>query len=427
MTKSYIVIGANYGDEGKGLMTDYLARTHKASDVTRFNGGSQAGHTVVSDLGRNVFNMLSSGTAAGAVTRLAQTAIVNPLAIDRERLALDVRGYKPKKLLINPKCRVTTPFEVWLNQAVETARGAARHGSCGLGIGETVERNKHIELTVSDLWGTIGAIVKKLNRIAKEYVPVRAKRLGIEMTLSNAEVQLSIDHFMQDVIGLLDQGMANTGEDMFKAYFAKLSDAPMIYEGAQGLALDQHLGVFPHVTRSNTGIINALRDLQAREYRQGYNGSEVEVVYCTRTYLTRHGAGPLAEFKPDTLLCGGKVVDETNVPNEWQGTLRFAALHLPALGRRISADLGTAFTHPLIKPTYIKPVIALTCMDQSEEVLIVRRDDESPVPVKVADLPELIAAVTGIHVKYVSHGPSAADVKETFPEGPQRHLGFARD
>jgi adenylosuccinate synthase len=108
----------------------------------------------------------------------------------------------------------------------------------------------------------------------------------------------------------------------------------VIFEGAQGLLLDQDRGFFPHVTRSNTGLRNVV--VLAEEAGIG----ALDVTYATRAYMTRHGAGPLPGELPDQPYAG--IRDETNRPHRWQGSLRFALLDLDLLAGAVRADLADA-------------------------------------------------------------------------------------
>ncbi len=107
----------------------------------------------------------------------------------------------------------------------------------------------------------------------------------------------------------------------------------MIFEGAQGLALDEYLGEFPYVTRSMTGLPHAI----TTAVELGVN--ELTPVYVTRAYSTRHGAGRLMNENHPIQTSGKIPLDSTNVENNWQGRLRFAPLNLSLLRKMISADL----------------------------------------------------------------------------------------
>jgi len=127
----------------------------------------------------------------------------------------------------------------------------------------------------------------------------------------------------------------------------------LVFEGAQGLLLDQERGAFPYVTRSHTGIRNAL-DVAAEA-----GVDTLDVTYVTRAYLTRHGAGPLANELPGPPYPG--IEDRTNIPNEFQGTLRFAHLDLDLLVQTIRTDFADALLYPDIAASLH---LAVTCLGQ---------------------------------------------------------------
>ena len=141
--KAEIVIGANFGDEGKGLVTDFLSAKYNGNVfVVRHNGGAQAGHTVVVPDGRrHVFKHFGSGTFAEAKTILSRFYVCNPILFFREKELLNKLGVNPV-VYIDPRATISTPYDMMINQLAEDARGGNRHGSCGLGFGETVERNQ---------------------------------------------------------------------------------------------------------------------------------------------------------------------------------------------------------------------------------------------------------------------------------------------
>lgn len=134
-----IVIGANAGDEGKGLMTDYFSQKPN-SIVVCSNGGSQRGHTVTTPDGiRHVFHHFGSGTLNGAASYLPKEFIVNPLIFNQEYEELMNKGVVPI-VYAHSDCMVSTPYDMMANHIVEENRGKQKHGSCGLGIFETIKR-----------------------------------------------------------------------------------------------------------------------------------------------------------------------------------------------------------------------------------------------------------------------------------------------
>ena len=138
MKNAKIVIGANFGDEGKGLTTDYLSMGGNDPIVVRFNGGAQAGHTVQTiDNKAHVFHHVGSGSFLDIPTFLSKFFIVNPTAFVLELEELEALSMKPR-LYLDIRAPLTTPYDMIINWAIETKRGNSRHGSCGFGIDQTM-------------------------------------------------------------------------------------------------------------------------------------------------------------------------------------------------------------------------------------------------------------------------------------------------
>jgi adenylosuccinate synthase len=346
-----VVIGAQFGDEGKGRLIDYhAALTGGDSMVIRFNGGAQAGHTVVTPEGRrHVFSHVGSGAFTGAATFLSRFFVSHPILLLKELKTLAELGVTPT-VLIDPASPVTTPYDMMINQIIEKERGNGRHGSCGIGFGETLERdlNPLYALKVGDLADE--TLADRLDAIRRCYAPTRLAQLGFgdtylrEVGLFQSDAIL--ERYVEDVQRFLDAVAVIDAQ-------TAIQGRQILFEGAQGLLLDQERGFFPYVTRSHTGLRNVLT-------LAGEWGLErLEVTYATRAYLTRHGAGPLPGEWPEKLYPG--VTDSTNVPNDYQGTLRFAWLDLDLLGCAIAADLSDASRCPEVS---IHPRLAITCLDQ---------------------------------------------------------------
>lgn len=411
----HIVIGANYGDEGKGLMTDYLVRKHGIKTVVRFNGGAQAGHTVVADSKRTVFSSFGSGTLAGAKTRLTTDVILNPFAALQE--AYDHPSIRPIEIYTtdDAKSPITTPVDIRLNQLAEELRGTNRHGSCGLGINETVTRHKAI---VSQAPKEIDpAILDPISWewMVRNYLFDRMTQLKL-----TAEMQNKLLADLPDMYTSYVKTWKLARKTIYTPRTYEEEMEEMVFEGAQGLALDEINGVFPHVTRSRTGVTNALNEIGREIYMRpaSQDPLTINIYYMTRAYLTRHGAGPLyCEMDAKDLSIGvpfgtGRFVDETNHPNDWQGTLRFAPLDVGAVCARIQQDLrdaaGTFFW--LGNPT-VNASVVITCTDQFPKARVVNEDRGSKQLAKMNQLPALFSHY-GVKVSHVSTGPSAADIIE---------------
>ena len=307
------VIGANFGDEGKGLMVDYLCATQGAGMVVRSNGGAQAGHTVVTNDGlRHVFQHFGSGTFCGVPTFLSQHFVCNPILYFKELDALHALGVNPT-VYAHPECLVTTFVDMMINQLLENRRGDARHGSVGLGFNETIERSSipELRITMSDLWN--GSKLP-LDEICDRYASFRTGK-PLDMPGAIEAFSKGCEAFANNIHPL---GISQCKEPVFEA--------------AQGLLLDQNnSAMFPHLTRSNTGIEN-VRALCAQA---GIDG--IDAYYVSRTYLTRHGAGPLPN-ETESL----RYDDDTNMPHVFQGTMRFAPLDESALHARCAEDFGSS-------------------------------------------------------------------------------------
>ena len=158
MNHHVAVIGAGFGDEGKGQMVDYFAATGEYETVVRFNGGSQAGHTVVTPDGKtHIFSQIGAGAFTGLRTHISRHMMVNPIFFMREFLDLtDKLGVAPK-VSLDPEVEMILPIDVSLNRQSELTRDAmaqagnrgGRHGSCGHGYNNALRRSKYPNLRVT--------------------------------------------------------------------------------------------------------------------------------------------------------------------------------------------------------------------------------------------------------------------------------------
>ncbi|MDR3450827.1 MAG: adenylosuccinate synthetase [Alphaproteobacteria bacterium] len=352
MKTAKVIIGGAFGDEGKGLFTDYLAAESEAGTcVVRFNGGAQAGHTVQTPEGRrHVFGHFGSGSLAGLPTFLSSYFVCNPVIFLRELRQLAALGVTPC-VYADKNCAVTTPYDMMINQIVEQARGKNRHGSVGVGFGETLERQQNTvyALRLDDLQDADG-LRRRLDLMRADWVPKRLAALGVtdigeewQRLLASETLR---EHFIDDAAQFLAAIRPVGG-----GHLAQWEH--VIFEGAQGLLLDQERGWFPHVTRSYTGIRNVLTLAEAAGL------DDLDVYYLTRSYTTRHGAGPLPHELPHLPYAG--IVDETNRPNAYQGVLRFAWFDLDLFRDTVLRDLGDGQGRLTLRPH-----LAMSCLDQIE-------------------------------------------------------------
>lgn len=332
-----VVIGANFGDEGKGLMTDYFCQQAALRGdnciVVCHNGGAQRGHTVDTPEGlHHVFHHFGSGTFAGADTYFAKGFILNPILFRQEYEELQKLGYEPK-VYVNDDCRVSTPFDMILNQVLEGKRSENRHGSCGLGIFETIERHKAGSVSFASV---LLSNYDGLNHVNLELI--RDKHFSKRMN----DLEISLDDEWKEIFcgeGLIENYLNDL--EFMNNHTIRVDDSilnkykSIVFEGGQGLLLDQNnLEYFPHLTPSNTGLKNP-SEMISRLFPE----SDVEICYVTRPYLTRHGAGRFdnecskEEINP-------YMQDLTNVPNSHQGTLRYGKMNVRELIYRIQKDFS---------------------------------------------------------------------------------------
>jgi adenylosuccinate synthase len=343
------VIGANFGDEGKGKVTDYYA--HGDSIVVRYNAGSQSSHTVITPDGRrHAFSHFGAGSFKGAPTYLSKYFIANPIVYIREKLTLENLDC-PLLVYIDPESIITTPFDMLINQILESRRGDNRHGSCGLGINETILRNEtSYKFNVKDIVEMGSDMFSQLlERIRDEYLPQRVlpyDLVGKYWDLINHPNL--IPHFVSDTMTMLADMEIRTANEILK------NKEHIIFEGGQGLLLDKdNISYFPYLTPTNTGLKNVI------QLCEEVGVTELEATYVTRCYCTRHGAGYLPHEVP--CLPELNIVDETNIPNKFQGTLRFGFLDVDLLADNIRHDLTLA------KDIKVNPSIVVTCLDQCIE------------------------------------------------------------
>ena len=341
--RTIAVIGKNFGDEGKGFTCSRLASSLKNALIIKHNGGGQAGHTVEDPKGkwRFIHHQIGAGAEYHVPTLFTDSFMPDLFQLGKEvKEFTELFGFQP--ILYSEKnVRVTTVEDVLLNMGAEVARGKNRHGSCGMGIEECVQRNAAgYGITVEELAGwSKQDLVDRLKQIRKEYTGRRAKILGIYPSNPYYEMlnnEIVLENFVEEVkvnVKLL------TLVDADKKWLEEIKHFQhLIFETGQGLLLDQDNEAYaPHLTSSKTGIHNSAIFLEKRGL------SLEEAIYVTRPYVTRHGNGPLpCEVDPSELSGVGE--DLTNQPNEWQGTLRYAkhesleAFFAPVLRDRDSVD-----------------------------------------------------------------------------------------
>jgi len=310
-----IVVGLSFGDEGKGSLTDYLTRLRGASLVVRFSGGPQAAHNVVTPGGRHhTFAQFGSGTLAGAETYLSRHMLIEPYALLNEADALAEIGATDalSGLTVDVDAPVITPYHWMANRVRELARGEARHGSCGFGVGElrSDQLAGHDDGLRAGELGDSTRVLRKLARV-RERKYEELKHLDVEGTPASKAFNdmlrdyppLAVCYFYRNFL----RGI-KTGDRAGLA--RRLQSETTIFEGAQGVLLDEIHGFAPYNSWTNCTFDNAL-ELASDA---GIHAVKIGVL---RAYSTRHGAGPFPA--EDARL---SYPEPHNGAHPWQGPFR---------------------------------------------------------------------------------------------------------
>ena len=278
MGKNVVVVGTQWGDEGKGKIVDLL--TDRAAAVVRFQGGHNAGHTLVIDGEKTILHLIPSGILRDNVRCLIGNGVVLSLpALIREADALVDKGVPVfERLSVSPGCPLILPSHVALDLAREKARGAAAIGTTGRGIGPAYEdKVSRRALRVSDLFvrenfaAKLGEVLDYHNFLLRNYF--RADSVDFSATLDEAMAAAErIAPITVDVTQVL-QETADAGESI-------------LFEGAQGAFLDIDHGTYPFVTSSNTVAAAASTGTGIGPRNLDY------VLGIVKAYTTRVGAGP---------------------------------------------------------------------------------------------------------------------------------------
>jgi len=341
MLKCSVVIDLGFGDAGKGLTTNFLASQQpNKSLVIRFSGGHQVGHTVKNDTHTHTFSNFGAGTLQGVPTYYSQHTTLFPPGILEEGNYL--KNYKPK-LYVHPLAMITTMYDIAYNRAIEKQN---LHGSCGLGFGATIARNKEeVCFFANDLkfsWIT----QQRLISIKNYYNNILSKQSKDIQDYYYKELENYDENYFIETCTAIQQFYSITFLSKLKSAFKHF-----IFEGSQGVLLDTHYGFYPHTTWSSTTSKNALQ-LIKKEIGANIN---ITLYYITRCYQNRHGNGPMSNTKPIRLINND---NETNVTNEFQGDFRTQVLDVQLLNYALSCD---AIYHQNFK---IKKNLMITCLDQ---------------------------------------------------------------
>lgn len=278
MNKNVVVLGTQWGDEGKGKIVDLL--TDQTDAVVRFQGGHNAGHTLVIDGEKTVLHLIPSGILRpGVLCLIGNGVVLSPEALLKEIRQLEESQVPVReRLRISPACPLILPYHVALDQAREAARGDAKIGTTGRGIGPAYEdKAARRGLRLGDLLNPqrfaekLREVMEYHNFQLREYY--RADTVDFQTVLDEALAMAEeLKPLIADVTGLLHQ--------------YREQGKPLLFEGAQGSLLDIDHGTYPFVTSSNTTAGGTATG-------SGFGPLYLDYVLgITKAYTTRVGSGP---------------------------------------------------------------------------------------------------------------------------------------
>ncbi|WP_016582462.1 adenylosuccinate synthase [Yersinia pestis] len=278
MGKNVVVLGTQWGDEGKGKVVDLL--TERAKYVVRYQGGHNAGHTLVINGEKTVLHLIPSGILReNVISIIGNGVVLAPDALMKEMTELEARGVPVReRLLLSEACPLILPYHVALDNAREKARGAKAIGTTGRGIGPAYEdKVARRGLRVSDLFNKETFAIK-----LKEIVEYH----NFQLVHYYKEAAVDYQKVLDDVLAIADILTAMVVDVSELLDNARKQGELIMFEGAQGTLLDIDHGTYPYVTSSNTtagGVATG----------SGLGPRYVDYVLgIVKAYSTRVGAGP---------------------------------------------------------------------------------------------------------------------------------------
>lgn len=271
------LIGAQWGDEGKGHLVDLLAG--KARLVVRYSGGNNAGHTVVNHLGTFKLHLVPSGIFdPTTVNVIGPGVVVNPEVLLNEVRDLEARGVATAKLFVSERAHVIMPYHILLDQLQEEARGEGRIGTTGRGIGPAfADKMSRSGIRMADLLheetllNRLRVVLDEKNRLLTKIYG--AKPISLHDTyLRFLEFGRQLAEHVTDVHPIINRAIDK--------------DLPVLLEGAQGALLDVDHGTYPYVTSSPPGAAGACQGAGIGPTRLN------AVIGVLKAYTTRVGEGP---------------------------------------------------------------------------------------------------------------------------------------
>ncbi len=282
-----VVIGSQWGDEGKGKIVDILSRD--ADLVVRFQGGSNAGHTVVTRKGTYIFHLIPSGILSrGKLCLLGSGVVIDPGALIGELDQLQDHGIKVgRNFLISQRAHVIMPYHKAIDKAAEKAKGARRIGTTGKGIGPAyVDKMARVGIRMGDLLNPetfrrkVEENLVEINSFLRHVYKARGFSPG---------------RIVEEYEKYADRLRPHVADDSLLIHKAMENGRRVLFEGAQGTHLDVDLGTYPFVTSSSSCAGGAC-------IGTGIGPTKIDAVLgVTKAYSTRVGSGPFPTELSDTV------------------------------------------------------------------------------------------------------------------------------
>lgn len=333
------VIGLGFGDEGKGVVTEYLcSQDPENTIVVRFSGGHNAGHKVIKDGKEHIFSSFGSGTLSGCPTYWSEYCTFDPVSFWNEYCVLKELGIDPK-FYIHPDCPVVTPYDVMANRI--SGSRETQHGTTGTGLYRTKKRHADgIQLTARDVIPLDNErVAGKMDKITEYYGD----------SLSDIDDYEYLMQFRESLYRITVGMWYAKGYARISVTDRIPSFSHRVFEGSQGLMLDEHIGHMPHCTPSDITPRNAIK----------LAGKLDEVFLVTRAYQTRHGNGPMTNAEYPVRPTNNE--KETNVCNEWQGEFKTTMLDMEQLIHAKTRGIDEVISQDT------KVSLVVTCVDQLDK------------------------------------------------------------